>query len=98
MGGTDATGNIACPEYPVLGGSGTVSEVAPVEAAGVITLVVVNAALTGNYGALTGARVYSPVFGSELHAARSNVASAIAPAKFNRRIRPPASCDFANDP
>jgi len=97
LGGTDATGNIACPEYPVLGGSGTVSEEAPVEAAGVIAFVVVKAALAGNCGALTTARVYIPVFGSELHAARNNVTSAIAPPKFSRRIRRPASCEFAPD-
>ena len=82
----------------MLGGSGTVSEVAPVEAAGVITLVVANAALTGNCGALTGARVYSTVFGSELHAARSNVASAIAPVRFNRRIRKIDFLRLANKP
>jgi hypothetical protein len=56
LGGTEATGNVASPEYVALPGSGTCSEVAVVDAAGRITLVALNAASTGSTGEL-GVRV-----------------------------------------
>jgi hypothetical protein len=84
LGGTDATGNIACPAYPVLGSSGTVIEVAAVVAAGVITLVAVNAGLVGKCGALGAAGTDDPDE-PQSHAA-SNAASASVPINVTGRI------------
>jgi hypothetical protein len=50
--GIEATGKIACPAYGVLGGSASVIDIAPADAAGVAMLVVVNAAWLGSVGAL----------------------------------------------
>jgi hypothetical protein len=88
LAGTDATENRADPEYPVLGGIGTVSAVAPAEAAGVLTPVTENAALTGNCGALGvfGALGTDTPDEPPPHAARNTTASAIAAAKLSRRI------------
>lgn len=46
---------MACPEYWVLGGSASASDVAPAEAAGVATLVAVNAVWVGSAGAFDAA-------------------------------------------
>ena len=87
LAGTEATGKIACPEYPVLGGSGTVIDVAPAEVVGEVSLVVAKAALTGNCGAPGVTGTDPPEELALPQPASNTVASAIAPVTFNRRIR-----------
>jgi hypothetical protein len=84
LDGTDATGNIACPAYPALGGSGTVIEVAAAVATGVITLVAVNAGLVGKCGALGAAGADNP--DEPLSHAASNAVSVSVPIKVTGRI------------
>jgi hypothetical protein len=52
LGGTEATGKMAVPEYVALAGSGKLSVVAPDVLAGVAELVALKAATAGSAGAM----------------------------------------------
>jgi len=70
----------------VLGGSGSVSEVAPAEAAGVITFETENVALAGKTGALGPAGKLTPGTALLSHAESSNVAHPITLTNLKKRI------------